>query len=235
MTTAKQTVVRSSRHDLTMRTPIAGPDTALLLDAAGTLLHPIAPVARTYARIAGEHGLAVTPAQVAERFPGIMKRAAPLRRDSPDWRGFWRAVVEHCIGSDDPELLDALIQHFRKPEAWTLAPSAASCCMQVRARGMKVAVVSNWDAYLRPLLTDLGASGWLDAIVISAEEQLEKPDPEIFLRACARLGVQPSAAVHLGNDPDDDIAGATAAGCAALLIGRDVADFDTLALRLLGQ
>jgi REG-2-like HAD superfamily hydrolase len=218
-----------------MRTPIAGPDTALLLDAAGTLLHPAVPVAQTYARIAGEHGVAITAAQVAERFPGVMKRSAPLRRDSPDWRAFWQAVVEHCIGSDDPELLEALIQHFRKPEAWSVALGASSCCMQVRARGMKVAVVSNWDVYLRPLLTDLGASAWLDAIVISAEEQLEKPDPNIFLRACVRLGVQPSAAVHFGNDPDDDIAGATAAGCAALLIGRDVADFDALARRLLDQ
>jgi REG-2-like HAD superfamily hydrolase len=217
-----------------MHIPIAGPGTALLLDAAGTLLHPAVPVAQTYARIAGEHGIAVTPAEVGQRFSGIMKRAAPLRHDSPDWRPFWQMVVEHCTGSDDPELLDALIQYFRLPASWTVAEGAASCCMQVRARGMKVAVVSNWDLHLRPLLVDLGASAWLDAIVVSAEQQLEKPDPRIFLRACERLGVEPGAAVHVGNDPDEDIAGATAAGCAALLLGRDVASFDALACHLLG-
>jgi REG-2-like HAD superfamily hydrolase len=214
--------------------PIAGPGTALLLDAAGTLLHPAIPVAQTYARIAAEHGVGITPAQVGQRFAYIMKHAAALRRNSPDWRPFWQAVVEHCTGSDDPVLLDALIDHFRAPRAWTVAAGAASCCMQVRTRGMKVAIVSNWDVHLRPLLADLGATAWLDAIVISAEEQLEKPDPRIFLRACARLGVEPGAAVHVGNDPDDDVAGASAAGCAALLIGRDVADFDVLAQQLLG-
>jgi hypothetical protein len=50
-----------------MRTPIAGPNTALLLDAAGTLLSPAEPVAQTYARIAREHGVEVTSAYVGER------------------------------------------------------------------------------------------------------------------------------------------------------------------------
>jgi REG-2-like HAD superfamily hydrolase len=216
-----------------MPVPIAGPYTALLLDAAGTLLHPAEPVAHTYARIANEHGVAVTPAHVGERFVGVMKRAAPLRSDAADWRAFWRVVVHDCTGSDDPELLDALIDHFSVRAAWRVAAGAASCCEQVRARGMKIAVVSNWDHHLRPLLEQLGVTAWVDAVVISAEEQLEKPDPRMFLRACMRLGVEPSAAVHVGNDPDEDIIGATSAGCAALLLGRDVADFDALARRLL--
>jgi HAD superfamily hydrolase (TIGR01549 family) len=98
---------------------------------------------------------------------------------------------------------------------------------------MAVAIVSNWDHHLRPLLERLGVTAWVDAIVISSEEQLDKPDPRIFLRACARLGVEPHAAVHVGNDPDEDVVGAISAGCAALLFGRDVANFDALARRLL--
>jgi REG-2-like HAD superfamily hydrolase len=213
--------------------PIARPDTALLLDAAGTLLHPAESVAQTYSRIAQEHGVAVTPAFVGERFAAVMKRAAPLRIGSADWGRFWSVVVHDCTGSDDPELLGALLDHFRRPAAWRLAAGAASCCERVRSRGMKVAVVSNWDHHLRPLLEQLGVSAWMDAMIVSAEEQLEKPDPRIFLRACMEIGVEPHAAVHVGNDPDDDIAGATSAGCAALLLGRDVADFDALARRLL--
>lgn len=217
-----------------MPVPIAGPNTALLLDAAGTLLAPAEPIAHTYARIAQAHGVAVTPAYVGERFAGVMKRAAPLRRDAADWRPFWRVVVHECTGSDDAELLDVLIDHFRLPAAWRVAVGAASCCERVRSHGMKVAVVSNWDHHLRPLLEQLGITAWVDALVISSEEQLEKPDPRIFLRACARLGVESHAAVHVGNDPHEDIVGATSAGCAALLIRRDIEDFDALARRLLG-
>lgn len=105
-------------------------------------------------------------------------------------------------------------------------------CERARARGMKVAVISNWDHHLRPLLTGLGVSAWIDLLVVSAEEGLEKPDTTMFERACARLGVALSEAVHVGDDPVADLAGAQAAGCAALLIGRDVADFATLARML---
>jgi REG-2-like HAD superfamily hydrolase len=213
--------------------PRAGPDTALLLDAAGTLLHPAEPVPKTYARFARAHGHETTATQVGARLFTIMKRAAHLRRGKPDWRPFWRVVVAHSTGSDDPALLDALVDHFRHAAAWRVAPGARSCCERVRELGMKVAVVSNWDHHLRPLLAELGVRAWVDAIVISAEERVEKPDPRIFLRACARLGVEPVAAVHVGNDPDEDLAGAQAAGCAALLFGREVADFPALAARLL--
>ena len=212
---------------------LAAPNTALLLDAAGTLLHPTEPVAGTYARIASEHGVPVTAEQVAARFGTSMKRAAPLRRGAPDWRAFWQVVVHECTGSDDVALLDELIDHFRMPSAWRVADGARSCCERVRARGMKVAIISNWDHHLRPLLERLGVAAWVDAILVSAEEQFEKPDPRIFQRACARLGVESHAAVHVGNDPDDDLAGAKSAGCAALLLGRDIADFDALAQRLL--
>lgn len=213
--------------------PRAGPGTALLLDAAGTLLHPAVPVAETYARLARAHGARVEVEEVAARFPQAMKQAAELRRGAPDWRPFWRVVVERSTGSDDPALLDALIDHFRHGAAWRLAEGAEACCRRVRAAGMKVAVVSNWDRGLRPLLAELGVRAWVDALAISAELGVEKPDPAIFAAACEALGVAPARAVHLGNDPDEDVAGARAAGCAALLLGRDLANFDELAARLL--
>jgi len=213
--------------------PLARPGAALLLDAAGTLLRPAEPVAETYARHARAHGIAIDAATIAARFAPAFREATPLRRGAADWRPFWRAVVQGCTGCDDSELLDALIRHFAEPRAWTIAPGAADCCASVRARGMKVAVVSNWDHHLRPLLTGLGVSAWIDLLVVSAEEGLEKPDAAMFERACARLGVTPREAVHVGDDPVADLAGAQAAGCAALLIGRDVADFPALA-RMLG-
>lgn len=214
-----------------MALPIARPGAALLLDAAGTLLCPAEPVANTYARHARARGVEIEAHTIAYRFGPAMREAAP-RRGAADWRPFWRVVVQRCVGSDDPELLDALIRHFAEPHAWIVAPGAASCCASVRARGMKVAVISNWDQHLRPLLIGLGVSAWIDLLVVSAEEGLEKPDVAMFERACARLGVAPSEAVHVGDDPVADLAGAQAAGCAALLIGLDVADFAALARML---
>jgi len=207
----------------------AEPGTALLLDAAGTLLRPAEPVAQTYARHARALGVEITASVIVERFVAAMAEAEPLRAGASDWRGFWARVVERCTGTDDPRLLDGLIEHFADPRAWTITPGAAACCVRVRARGMKVGVVSNWDHHLRPLLAGLGVFDWIDVLVVSGEEGVAKPDAAMFERACARLGVPIDRALHVGDDPIADLAGARAAGCAALLFGRDVASFDELA------
>ena len=69
----------------------------------------------------------------------------------------------------------------------------------VRA-GIKLAVVSNFDTRLRPLLASLGILHLFDAVVISAEIGVEKPNPTIFEAACQQLDVRPEAAVHVGDD-----------------------------------
>ena len=172
--------------------PRARPGTALLLDAAGTLLHPSAPVAETYAHHAQRFGVAIDSSRIAARFPAAFAEARPLRRNAPDWRDFWSVVVARSTGCDDPSLVDALVEHFAGPRAWTLAADARTCCEAVRERGMKVAIVSNWDLHLRPLLRAMKVLDWVDLLLVSAEEGLEKPEPALFHRACARLGVEPN-------------------------------------------
>lgn len=51
-----------------------------------------------------------------------------------------------------------------------------------------------------------------DAAVISEEVAVAKPDVAIFRLAAGRLGVDPAAVLFVGDDPDTDIAGASAAG-----------------------
>ena len=64
----------------------------------------------------------------------------------------------------------------------------------------QTAVISNYADNLRPELTH--AHGIIDAfdeIVISAEEQMMKPDAEIFRRALTRLGRAPAEAVFIDD------------------------------------
>jgi putative hydrolase of the HAD superfamily len=60
----------------------------------------------------------------------------------------------------------------------------------------------------------------VDAVVTSAEVGVAKPDPEVFHRALALAGVGPEAAVHVGDSPDNDVAGARAAGVRPVLVSR---------------
>lgn len=212
---------------------VAGPGTALLLDAAGTLLRPAEQVPATYARFAARFDARVTAARVAERLPGVMTKARPLRAARPDWRPYWAEVVRVSTGCDSPALFDALLEYFARADAWRVAEGAQACARAVSERGMRVAVVSNWDDRLRGTLDALGVLRWIDAAIISAEVGVEKPHPGIFHRACERLAVPPERALHVGDDAGDDVRGAREAGCLALLWPDEVGSFAALARRLL--
>ena len=61
-----------------------------------------------------------------------------------------------------------------------------------------------------------------DVAVISGEVGLHKPQPEIYVLACERLGVEPAAAVFV-DDLRENCAGAEAVGMTAVL-HRDAAE-----------
>jgi putative hydrolase of the HAD superfamily len=92
---------------------------------------------------------------------------------------------------------------------------------RARALGMRLVVVSNWDVSLHDVLAQLGLDALLDGVLTSAELGVAKPDPAIFERALALAGVEAAEALHVGDDVDADVAGARAAGIAALLVARE--------------
>jgi REG-2-like HAD superfamily hydrolase len=198
---------------------------AFSIDVAGTLLHPREPVAATYHASAKAFGATCTRDEIGAAFPEAMRSLRSLREADRGWRTFWSAVVARTTGCDALALLDALYSHFADPAAWRLADDAMVALERLRARGFGIAVVSNWDDRLRATLDGLGVLACIDALVVSAEVGVEKPDPRIFAIACAQLGVAPHQLVHIGDDDDDDLAGARAAGCGALHVERDLGGF----------
>ena len=100
-------------------------------------------------------------------------------------------------------------------------PDAAPALATLRARGLKLVAVSNWDCSLAHVLVQAGLAQGLDAVVCSARVGAAKPDPRPFRAALQLAGCEPAAAVHVGDSLDKDVAGARAAGLAAVLIARD--------------
>jgi putative hydrolase of the HAD superfamily len=78
---------------------------------------------------------------------------------------------------------------------------------RLRALGLPLAVVSNWDETLPERLEAFD----VDVVVSSAEAGASKPDPAVFRLALERLGVRPERALHVGDSPADQ-EGARAAG-----------------------
>jgi FMN phosphatase YigB (HAD superfamily) len=109
---------------------------------------------------------------------------------------------------------------------------------QLTAAGLQLAVVANWDISLHDVLVRLGLAASFAAIVTAAAVGVAKPDPKPFEVALARLGVEASLCVHVGDDPQTDVGGAEAAGIPALLLDRSgrtagsLPDLSELATRL---
>jgi putative hydrolase of the HAD superfamily len=77
---------------------------------------------------------------------------------------------------------------------------------------------------LRKLLRKYRLLGFFDVALFSDEILIRKPDPRIFRMALKGLKVAPRQAVHVGDDPGTDIAGALKAGMEALWVERDKFD-----------
>ena len=126
---------------------------------------------------------------------------------------FERRFAERLGLEDAADLIDSMFRGMKPSEPMVAAVRAA------RASGIRTGLVSNsWSTshYDRALLAEL-----FDAVVISAEVGLHKPQPEIYLLASKRLGVEPERCVFI-DDLRENCAGAEAVGMTAIL-HRDVA------------
>ncbi len=119
----------------------------------------------------------------------------------------------------------ALWEHFARGAAWRLRPDAEPALAALRAEGRRLAIVSNFDQRLPPILRELGVHAHFEQIVLPVDCGAAKPARAIFDACLARLGVVASACVYVGDHGRLDVEAAEAAGLAAI----DVAELATLA------
>jgi putative hydrolase of the HAD superfamily len=100
-----------------------------------------------------------------------------------------------------------------------LAPGALDLIGALRARGCKLAVVTNGFAATHHEKIDrLGLRAHIDALFLADEMGMVKPDPEIFRLACRTLGSVPERTAMVGDRYDRDIVGALSVGLFTVLI-----------------
>lgn len=204
---------------------------AVTFDAAGTLFDVAEPVGTTYARVAAAHGIAISADAVGRGFRTAFASAAPLAfpgasptRLAEHERAWWYALVRNAFGSaarrgDFDACFDVLFAHYARAEAWRVYPDVPDALARLRERGVRTAVVSNFDGRLPAVVRELGLAPLLDATVWSTRAGHAKPDPAIFAAACRILGVDAAGVVHVG-DGAVDVEGARRAGIVPVLIAR---------------
>jgi putative hydrolase of the HAD superfamily len=128
----------------------------------------------------------------------------------------------------DPDELPAVLDVLGAHEM--LNTDLASYLTAVRP-ALRTAVVANAGPSRRTeLVTRFGLDALVDLIVISAEEQVAKPDPAIYLRTCQRLGLTPAECLFIDDVPAN-VDGARRAGLHAELFST-VPQLSTLIARL---
>jgi putative hydrolase of the HAD superfamily len=185
----------------------AGGLDAVTIDGYGTLLTLVDPVEKLQSLLPDRSAGAIRRAFEAEA--GYYLEHSHEGGDAAslaDLHERCTAVFNDSLGSalSPSEYVGAL--------EFAVLPGVKDALQRLRAHGLAIAVVANWDFSLHEHLRRHGLRESFAAVVVSAELGARKPDPAPFLTALEQLGVAPDRAVHVGDHPPHDEVGASAAG-----------------------
>jgi HAD superfamily hydrolase (TIGR01509 family) len=187
---------------------------AVTVDGFGTLVElesPVAPLVRALA----ERGVERQPPDVARAFKAEARHYRLHAHVAHD-AGTLAALRIECVvvflrELAAPVVPEEFVDTFLAALVFRPATGAVEALAVLRANGLKLAVVSNWDCSLPERLDALELLGHFDTVVTSAEAGVPKPEPKAFLLALERLEVAASRALHIGDEEADERA-ARAAG-----------------------
>jgi putative hydrolase of the HAD superfamily len=110
---------------------------------------------------------------------------------------------------------ESLEQHY------SLFGDALPCLGALRERQLAIGLITNNEpVHQRAKIAAVGLDRLVDAVAISGELGVAKPDARIFEHACAQLGVTVDEALHVGDNPYADAHGAHDAGLRAVWLDR---------------
>jgi HAD superfamily hydrolase (TIGR01493 family) len=116
-----------------------------------------------------------------------------------------------------PGIEDVLYEQHWRPENWVPFPDTGAALETLHRQQIPVAVLSNIPQDIVPVFRYQDLDQFVAAYVLSYAEGIQKPDPEIFRRACDRLGHDPADVLMVGDNATADGA-ATAIGCEFRLV-----------------
>lgn len=174
-------------------------------------------------------------------YPGMFRELLYEDRDDAFIQAAADFMIEHIVRDSmiHESTFQALIRQFPpdKPfdcaacqeyyfdhihEFAVAAPEQLAVVKKLRALGIKTAIVTNVASnrfeFQRNKINAMGLTPLFDAIVLSGETGVHKPDRRVFDHATRLLDVPNEACVFVGDNPDADIVGAINAGMEAVWI-----------------
>lgn len=202
---------------------------AVVFDAVGTVLYADPPMAEAYHRLGKRFGSALGLTQIAERFSQAFARQDEQDRvlfqhqtSEPRERERWRAIVADVFVelNDREELFEALWDHFAAPSHWRFYDDVPGAIAEVADCGLAWGIASNFDARLTPILAGLPPLDSCRHVFVSSALGFRKPSRDFFAAIARALDRPPSEILYVGDDWQNDIVAARAAGWQAIYLCR---------------
>ena len=198
---------------------------AVLFDFYGTLAEATQWVSIDV--ILAEHGYDL-PVEVRDRWwndgiDGIDHHEHSQSRDH--YVAWQRERILGMLAETDvhPGEYEVILEKLRQgTEARVLEPypEAHGVLDDLADQGLALAVCSNWDWDLLDALEEVGVRERVDVVVSSAWAGARKPHPRIFEQTLAKVGVDATEALFVGDTWGPDVVGPRAAGMATLYLRR---------------
>ncbi|UCG59302.1 MAG: HAD family hydrolase [Phycisphaerales bacterium] len=162
------------------------------------------------------------------RFDGDDPSLRILKRWVPKYRHEAWSRALGAFGVEDRPFAGRLAAIFREERRriHVVYPDAEPVLRELRPAYRLGLVTNGAPALQRDKLDGSGLEPYFDAVVISGEVGVGKPDREIFCMTLEKLGTQPETTVAVGNSLRTDIAGAQQAGLRSVWLNRDNRDRD---------
>lgn len=195
---------------------------AVLLDFYGTLAHATT-WGPTRQELMAERGFTIPDDDTLARWTGTFDDIDGTEHlehsHSAEHYEAWerdrllRFVTACGVGPDDAGPLVDDLYKGTKTYALEPYPEVPDVLRELRARGLTLAVCSNWDWHLDRAMHQAGLTDLVDVQVTSARAGARKPHPRIFehtLAACG--GIDPEAVLFVGDSWGPDVEGPAAIG-----------------------
>jgi len=175
--------------------------------------------------VLGDAGLTLSREQLSARCEGFFARPEPSGNHSR-LTLYEQRISDFCteLGLSPPEavLQIAARESVRAWQSYVTPDPEAHDVLARLNTDHALALITNFDhpPHVHEVIAEAHLADYFDAVVVSAEVGIKKPDPRIFAPALLRTELNPAEVVFVG-DTADDVNGAQAAGMRAVLIRRD--------------
>jgi len=198
---------------------------AVVFDVGGTLLHvPRDPQEAALERIAHLGTVSLDEFRTEVQAAVAAWREHEYRPECEDLAATWTRHYERALSAahftgDCAEAARLLEDDFLI-DGWEVFADAIPVLDALRARAVRLAVVSNWPPTLEQTLARAGLRHYFDVVVSSGVVGFAKPHRRIFEIVAEELRLPPARILYVGDDLEHDALGAPRAGMQALLLDR---------------